>query len=250
MLVGSLNGPTGNRLLDHLPKEESERVISRGHYVNLQQDEVIYRQGGPTSNVYFPKCGCCCHVVTLAEGRRVETTTIGNEGMVGFYLAFGLDWSPLAVVALVPGESLCVPTTAFMDALKDGQLLEKLVRRYAAYCIRYESQIVACNGRHSVEQRACRRLLMAHDRVGNADFSLTQELLGEMLGVRRQTIATIAGTLQAARVVSYRRGVIKILNRQRLEAASCECYKIAKAAYESIVMNGRASNGLSEVEND
>jgi CRP-like cAMP-binding protein len=96
---------------------------------------------------------------------------------------------------------------------------------------------VACNTRHSVEQRACRRLLMAHDRVGNGDFSLTQELLGEMLGVRRQTIAAVAGTLQAAAVIAYRRGVIKILNRRGLEAASCECYEVAKTAYESIVMN-------------
>lgn len=237
MPLVTLEGQTGNRLLDHLPQDESKRLIATGQYVSLEQGEVIYRQGGPTSHVYFPKRGCCCHVVTLDEGRRVETTTIGNEGMVGFHLALGLDWSPLAAVALIPGESLCVPAEAFQETVKEGKSLERLIRRYAAYCIRYESQILACNSRHSVEQRACRRLLMVHDRVGSADFSLTQELLSEMLGVRRQTVASVAGSLQAANVISYRRGVIKILNRQGLEAASCECYKITKAAYDSIVMS-------------
>ena len=89
---------------------------------------------------------------------------------------------------------------------------------------------------HSVAQRACRRLLMAHDRVGNTDFVLTQEQLSEMLGVRRQTVTAVATTLQAAEVIAYRRGVITILNRSGLEAASCECYGVAKTAYEAIVM--------------
>ena len=227
--------------MDRLPQHESERLISRGHYVTFQQDEIIYRQGKPIANAYFPRRGCCCHVVTLEEGRRVETMTIGNEGMVGVPLAFGLNWSPLATVAMVPGESLCVPTDAFLEILKESPELEKLLRRYAAYCIRYESQILACNSRHTVEQRACRRLLMVHDRVGNEDFSLTQELLSEMLGVRRQAVVAVASALQAAEVISYRRGVVKILNRQALEAASCECYRVTRDAYESIVTNGAAA---------
>ena len=230
------NGATGNRLLDHLPRDESKRLVLAGESVTFQQGDVVYRQDAPTSAVYFPRRGCCCHVVMLDEGRRVETTTIGNEGMVGVSLALGLDWSPLTAVALVPGESLRIPTAAFLEIMNEGKELEKLIRKYAAYCMRYESQIVACNAIHSVEQRACRRLLMAHDRVGNADFTLTQELLSEMLGVRRQTVAAVAGTLQAADIIAYRRGVIKILNRSGLEAASCECYQVAKTAYESIVM--------------
>ena len=142
----------------------------------------------------------------------------------------------MTAVALVPGEALRVPTTTFLEVMNEVKSW-KLIRRYAAFCLRYESQIVACNALHSIEQRACRPMLMAHDRVGKAEFSLTQELLSEMLGVRRQSVVAIAGTLQAAEIITYRRGVIKILNRRRLEAASCECYKIVKTAYESIVMN-------------
>jgi CRP-like cAMP-binding protein len=231
-----LNGSLRNRLLDHLPKGVASQLISSGKAATWHPGDIVHRQGGPTPDVHFPMCGCCCHVVTLDEGRRVETTTIGNEGMVGFHLALGLDWSPLSAVAIVPGESLRLSAPAFLEIMNENEPLQRLIRRYAAYCIRYESQIVACNALHSVEQRACRRMLMAHDRVGNADFSLTQELLSEMLGVRRQTVVSVARTLQAADIISYRRGVIKILNRRRLETASCECYEIARSAYEAIVM--------------
>ena len=227
---------TGNRLLDHLPKADSSQLVGSGKRVALQQGDMVHQQDRPTTNVYFPTRGCCCHIVTLDEGRRVETTTVGNEGMVGFHLALGLDWSPLTAVALVPGEAICVPTAAFLDVLKSSEVLDNLIRRYAAFCLRYESQIVACSALHSIEQRACRRMLLAHDRVGHEEFSITQELLGEMLGVRRQSVAAIAGTLQAAEIIAYRRGTVKILDRRGLEAASCECYKIVKSAYESIVM--------------
>ena len=237
MSSGPLNGSTGNRLLDQMPKTDSSRLVASGKRIALTQGDVVHRQDRPTTDVYFPTRGCCCHIVTLGEGRRVETTTIGNEGMVGFHLCLGLDWSPLTAIALVPGEALRVPTAAFMDVMKSSAVLENLIRKYAAFCLRYESQIVACNALHTVEQRACRRMLMAHDRVGSGEFELTQESLSEMLGVRRQSIATIAGTLQAAEIIAYRRGVIKILNRAGLEAASCECYQIVKTAYESIVMN-------------
>ena len=231
------SGTTGNRLVDRLPKMDSSRLVAAGRYIAFQQGDVVHRQGSPMTDVLFPTHGCCCHIVTLDEGRRVETITMGNEGMVGFDLTLGLDWSPLTVVAIVPGDALRVPTAAFLEVMKDSDVLENLLRRYAAFCLRFESQIVACNALHSIEQRACRRMLMAHDRVGKDEFALTQELLGEMLGVRRQSVAAIAGTLQAAKIIAYRRGVINILDRRGLEAASCECYKIIKTEYESIVMN-------------
>ena len=113
------------------------------------------------------------------------------------------------------------------------------MRRYAAYCLRFASQNIACNSFHTAKQRVCRRLLMAHDRAGSAQFLLTHEVLGQMLGVHRQAITLVARSLQAANFIAYRRGVIKILNRKGLEDAGCECYEIAKTAYESIVMKVR-----------
>lgn len=151
----------------------------------------------------------------------------------------GLHFSPLTAVSVIPGEALRIPVRSFMQTMRGGKSLESLVRRYAAYCLRFASQNIACNTFHSVEQRVCRRLLMAHDRVGRHDFLLTHKTLGQMLGVHRQAITPVARTLQAANLIDYRRGVIKILNRKGLEDASCRCYEITETAYESIVMKVR-----------
>jgi CRP-like cAMP-binding protein len=162
--------------------------------------------------------------------------TIGKEGMLGVPRALGLDFSPLMAVSVVPCEAMRVPVQSFLEALRAGGSLERLVKKYAAYCMFLASQTTACSTTHTVEQRVCRRLLMAHDWVGKHEFLLTHELLGDMLGVCRQSITLVASALQDARFIAYRRGTIKILNRRGLESASCNCYKIAAAAYDSIVM--------------
>jgi CRP-like cAMP-binding protein len=122
-----------------------------------------------------------------------------------------------------------------LKALKPGGTLDRLVRRFTAYSLRYANQTVACNLLHSVEQRMCRWLLMCRDRVEKEEFVLTHEFLAEMLGVRRQTVTVAAGTLQTAGVITYHRGLIRILNRQKLETASCECYGVTKAFYDRIM---------------
>jgi CRP-like cAMP-binding protein len=226
---------TGNRLIDSLPEDESMQLIARGQYIELPQGKVLYRQHGLISHVYFPTRGCCCHVVPLDEGRQIEATTIGKEGMLGIHLALGLDFSPLMAVSVVPGEAMRVPVQHFLEILRAGGSLDRLIKKYAAYCLLLASQTIACATIHTVQQRVSRRLLMAHDRVGEDEFSFTQELLGQMLGVRRQSITLVARTLRATDFIEYRRGVIKILNRPGLETASCECYKIARTAYDSIV---------------
>jgi len=228
---------TGNRLLDRLPEDESKRLTSQGQHVELPQGQTVYRQHGPISHVYFPTSGCCCHVVPLAEGRQIEATTIGKEGMVGIHRALGLEFSPFTVVSVVRCEGLRIPVRCFVEMMRAGGLLDSLIKRYAAYCLSFASQTLACNTVHTTEQRVCRRLLMAHDCVGADEFPLTQELLGQMLGVRRQSITLAARALQAAEFIEYRRGTIKVLNRRGLESASCECYRLAKTAYDSIVTN-------------
>jgi CRP-like cAMP-binding protein len=229
------NGRTGNRLLDRLPEDQALHLSSCGRRVQLPQGEILYRQHGPISHVYFPTSGCCCHVVSLDEDKRIEATTIGREGMLGVHVALGLDFSPLMAVSVVSGQAIRVPVRSFLEVMRTGETLARLIRKYTAYCLLLASQTIACNTIHNVEQRVCRRLLMAQDRVGEDAFSLTQELLGQMLGVRRQTVTLAARTLQAAEFIEYRRGVIKIVNRPGLEAASCDCYRIARTAYESIM---------------
>ncbi len=228
---------TGNRLIDRLPEVEARRLISHAERVELPQGETLYRQYGPISHLYFPISGCCCHIVPLDEGRQIEATTIGKEGMLGIHRALGLAFSPFMVVSVVPGDAMRIPVRCYLELAGAGGSLDSLIKRYAAYCLSFASQAIACNTIHNVEQRVCRRLLMAHDRVGRDEFPLTQELLGQLLGVRRQSITQVASMLQEARFISYRRGAITVLNRRGLESASCECYKIATAAYDSIVTN-------------
>lgn len=228
----------GNRLIDSLPEDQAQHLRSFRQFPGLSPGTTIYGQNTPTSCVYFPVIAVYSHVVLWGDGQRIEVATIGNEGMLGLHVVLGLDFSPAIAVCQVPGDVLCVPVPDFLRFMVPGGALDSLLRRYAAYRLREAGQNVACNAVHSVEQRACRRLLMAHDRVGKDEFALTHERLAEMLGVHRQTITLVARLLQAAGFITYRRGVVAIINRQGLESASCECYEASKVAYESIVSRG------------
>src|SRR5262249_10900271 len=152
------------------------------------------------------------------EGELVEAATVGNEGMIGIPVILGLDFSPSTAISQVSGKALRMSAPAFLQALEPRSGLDWLLRRYIAFSLSYAHQTVLCNALHSVEERMCRWLLMTHDRVGQTEFMLKHEFLAEMLAVRRQTVTVIAGTLQTAGFLSYRRGLMKILNREGLEA--------------------------------
>jgi CRP-like cAMP-binding protein len=187
------------------------------------------------SHVYFPTSGMCSVVGTTDEGKVVETASIGNEGMIGIPVVLGLNFSPIAAISQVTGKGLRMESKTFLKAMKAGGALDMSLRRFIAFSLRYAYQTVVCNAQHSVEERMCRWLLMTQDRVGEQEFVLTQEFLAEMLAVRRQTVTVIAGTLQTAGLIRYRRGNMRILNREGLEAASCECYGTTKAFYDQIM---------------
>lgn len=224
----------GNRLLDRLPADESSRLLPLAETVSLGNLEQLHQQDSPLPHVYFPKSGVLSSVITSAEG-VVEAATIGNEGMVGIPALLGLDFTTAAVTSQVPGESLRIPTPSFVQALKQTGPLDVLLRRYIAFSLRSAYQAVACNALHATEERMSRWLLTTQDRVGKREFALTQEFLAEMLGVRRQTVQVVAGTLQTAGLITYRRGLIQVIDREGLEAASCECYGIIKTLYDRIV---------------
>jgi CRP-like cAMP-binding protein len=227
----------GNRLLNRLPRNEYKSLVGSEKAVSLAHGDEVYQEDGRggLSHVYFPTSGMISLTVLMEDGKEVEAGTIGNEGMIGLSVAHGLDFSPTKAISQISGEGLRIPVSAFLNAMKRGGMLDKLMRRYSAYSLRYANQTVACNLLHSAEQRICRWLLMCHDRVNKGEFMLTHEFLAEMLGVRRQTVTVIAGTLQAASLISYHRGVIRILNRRGMEAASCECYGVIRSFYERIM---------------
>jgi CRP-like cAMP-binding protein len=226
---------TGNRLLDRLPPDESDRLLALAEPVSLRQLEQLFEQDGPLPHVYFPRSGVLSSVISLGEGRVVEAATIGNEGMVGIPALLGLDFATATATAQVPGDSLRIPTPSFVKALGRGGPLDLILRRYIAFSLRSAYQAVACNALHSIEERMARWLLTTQDRVGRSEFLLTQEFLAQMLGVRRQSVQVVAGTLQTAGLITYRRGQVRVMDREGLEAASCECYGITKALYDRIV---------------
>ena len=229
--------PMANRLLSRLPKDEYKFLIRAVKPVSLEHGDEVYKEDrlGGLTHVYFPTTGMISMTVLMENGKEVEAGTIGSEGMIGLSVAHGLEFSPTKAISQISGEGLRIPVSTFLEAIKRGGMLETLVRRYAAYSLRYANQTIACNLLHSVKQRTCRWLLMCRDRVEKDEFVLTHEFLAQMLGVRRQTVTVVAGTLQTASLMTYRRGVIRILNRKRMEDASCECYGVTKAFYDRIM---------------
>jgi len=203
--------------------------------ISLAQEEEVCHQNSRLSHVYFPTSGVFATVILMEDGERLEATAIGKEGMVGLPDALGLDFSPVTTALLVPGECLRLPAPSLSQAVKPGRELDWLLRRYAAYSLRNAKQSVACNALHSVEERMCRWLLMTQDRVGKDEFWLTHELLAAMLGVRRQSVSVVAGTLQKAGFIAYRHGLMQVVDREGLEAASCECYGVTDTLYNRIM---------------
>src|SRR5262249_23637303 len=189
-------------------------------------------------HVYFPLSGVMSLVVQMADNATVEVGTIGNEGMVGTPVLLGVDRSPTKAFCQVPGECLRMSIAEFKQEIEaeDG-VFRRLLNRYAQALINQISQSVGCNHLHSVEERTCRWLLMTHDRVGKDEFLLTQEFLAQMLGVRRSSVTVAAGLLEKAGLITYKRGRIRVLDRERLEQASCECYRIVSREYERLLLN-------------
>jgi len=226
---------TGNRLLDWLPPEELDRLQPLWEVVSLNQAEELCRQNGPFSHIYFPLSGIYTAIVNLEDGRTVEASAVGNEGVIGITAILGLRYSPKTTTTPVPGDCLRLGLSSLRSALKPGTVLDRVLHRYAAYSLRNAYQSVACNAVHTAEHRMCRWLLASQDKVGARPLRMTHEVLAEFLGVRRQTVTVIAGSLQAAGCISSRHGTVRILDRQGLQARCCECYQVIRSLYDQIV---------------
>lgn len=197
----------------------------------------LHEPGGTLTDVFFPVDSVASTLTVMDDGARIETATIGNEGMVGIAALFGLErlGARERSQTQVPGNTIRMPAAALREMTSDGGLFRATLFRYAQALLTQISQQAACNGLHSVEERTARWLLMTRDRVGGDEFPLTQEFLSEMLGVRRASVTVAAGVLQRAGLITYRRGRIHILDGARLEGASCECYRIIRSEYERMI---------------
>lgn len=224
-----------NRLLAALPKHEYERLLPQFELVTLPLKQILYKPNEPIEYVYFLNHGVGSLINIMEDGTAVETATVGNEGMVGVPVFLETYTMPIEAIVQVPGAAMRMRADVFKALVTQGSLLHRLVQLYTQALINQIMQSAACNRLHLIEERCCRWLLMTRDRVESDEFTLTQEFLSDMLGVRRPSVSVVSGILQKQGLIRYSRGKITILDRQGLEAASCECYRVIKKEYERLL---------------
>lgn len=216
-----------NRLLSSLPEAERQRLAPYLETVNLELKQLLVEANEPIKYVYFPDDAVTSTVVLTSDGGTIEVGLMGAEGMVGLSLIYRISKSNSTVFTQIPGSATRMKAADFNEhVLNRDSPLYRLLLRYANAFMAMVAQVAACNSLHSLEERMCRWILMTQDRVQRDEFILTQEFLSQMLGVRRPSVSVIAGTLQAAGIITYTRGNVTVLRRDALEEATCECYKL------------------------
>lgn len=234
-------GVSSNLLLSRLPKADRDNLLRNSETRRLRLSTPIYESGKEMSHAYFPLSGMISLVLDSHGGGTIEVGLIGNEGIVGTSIANGSDQSHLRALVQFDGEFVEISAAKFREQLAHSAPLTDLVRRFSETLTIQISQSVMCNRLHPLEERVCRWLCMAHDRVvsggndGAGDMHLTQEFLSEMLGIRRPSVTVAAGMLQKAGLIATKRGALMVLNREGLQQGSCECYQIVTAAYATIM---------------
>jgi CRP-like cAMP-binding protein len=225
-----------NRLLAALPSEDLQSPQPHIETAPLTSRSVLFEVDEPLTNLYFVETGVVS-LLTASENRvAVGVATVGREGAIGAAsLVLGGDTALGRYRVLVPGSALTMEVPAFRRALHQSPKLRKACEAHSRALLVQMLQAVPCNRLHTAEQRCARWLLMCADRTEDETFELTQEHLAEMLGVRRSTVTVVAGTLQQAGLIHYRRGAIKVLDRLGLEAAACECYRIVRDRCERLL---------------
>lgn len=230
--------PIENRLLAALPAEEYQRLVPHLERVELSVNQVIYEPFEPIRHVYFPHQALVSLISTMSDGSTVEVGVVSNEGMVGIPVFLGGNTTTTRAFVQVPDSSTRMEATRLLAEFNRGGPLQSLLLRYTQALHTQVSQTAACNRLHTVESRLARWLLMVSDRMQSDQFPLTQEFIAQMLGCRRSGVTEAAGTLSQAGMIRYTRGRITILNREAMDAASCECYGVIKDEFARLLGTG------------
>ena len=220
--------PRENHILDALPTEERERLFPHLKLVEMPLGKVLYESGDALRHIYFPTDSIVSLLYVMEDGASAEIAVVGNEGVVGVSLFMGGETTPSRAIVQSAGYAYRLTGRRLKDEFeRHGQLLHLLLR-YTQALITQMAQTAVCNRHHSVDQQLCRWLLLSLDRLPSNELTMTQELIANMLGVRREGVTEAAGKLQKLGVIEYSRGRITVLDRPRLETASCECYAVVK----------------------
>ena len=221
-------GQIANSLLAALPREDYRSLLGELDPVTLTSGQVLYEPGDRLRHVYFLNDGQVSLLMVMADRKALEVGLVGCEGVIGVALALGADTSPVRVLVQGSGSALRMSAAVFCATFARSLPFQREVLRYAFAKMVQARQTAACNRFHQVEARLARWLLMTRDRVRSDQFHLTHEFLADTLGVRRVGVTNAASSLQRRKLISYRRGDIRILDRKGLQAASCACYEIVR----------------------
>jgi len=231
----SLHDPNSNHLLAALPGPELERWQPQLEAVDLPLGLVLYESGAPLEHVYFPANAIVSLLYVMENGASAEIAVVGNEGLVGISLFMGGDTTPSRAVVQSAGQGFRLPAAAMKEEFDRSGPVMHLLLRYTQALITQMAQTAVCNRHHTLDQQLCRWLLLSLDRLQGNELRMTQELIANMLGVRREGVTAAALHLQQAGLIRYSRGHISVLDRAALERRSCECYGVVKKEYDRLL---------------
>jgi CRP-like cAMP-binding protein len=239
--LAEATNPRQNHLLAALPDAEWTRWQPHLEPVLLPLGKSLYESGGKLSHVYFPTTSIVSLLYVMEDGASAEIAVVGNEGLVGVSLFMGGESTTSRAVVQSAGHGFRLRSSVLMQEFNRAGPALHLLLRYTQALITQMAQTAVCNRHHSLDQQLCRWLLLSLDRLKGHDLIMTQELMANMLGVRREGVTEAAGNLQRDGLIEYQRGRIKVLDRKRLELRSCECYAVVKTEYERLLPATTAS---------
>ena len=229
--------PLQNYLLAALPSEVQERLFPHLELVSLTLGAVLYESGDAMRHVYFPTDSIVSLLYVMENGASAEISVVGNEGLIGVSLFMGGESTPSRAIVQSAGTAYRLLAQRLKDEFNRHGMMLQLMLRYTQSLITQMAQTAVCNRHHTVDQQLCRWLLLSMDRLPDNKLTMTQELIANMLGVRREGVTEAAGKLQKLGVIEYSRGHITVLNRPKLEKLSCECYAVVKKETDRLLTN-------------
>src|SRR5579859_5003899 len=233
--MGALVHPAQNHLLGALPPAETQRWMPLLESVDLPLGHVLYESGGALGHVYFPTTSIVSLLYVMENGSSAEIAVVGNEGIVGISLFMGGESTPSRAVVQSAGQGFRLKSSIMKDEFFQAGPVLHLLLRYTQALITQMAQTAVCNRHHSLDQQLCRWLLLSLDRLSGDELLMTQELIANMLGVRREGVTESAMKLQQAGLIRYARGRISVLDRTGLEKRTCECYAVVKKEYDRLL---------------
>ena len=239
--MASTHTPRNNHLLANLPLEARERLFPDLEMVELALGEVLYESGAELSHVYFPTTSIVSLLYVMENGASAEIAVVGNEGIVGVALYMGGETTPSRAVVQSAGLGYRLTGQLLKKEFNRSEAMQHLLLRYTQALLTQMAQTAVCNRHHTVDQQLCRWLLLSLDRLASNQLTMTQELIANMLGVRREGVTEAAGKLQNAGLIHYNRGKITVIDRAGLEGQVCECYGVVKKEFNRLLPNVLAS---------